>query len=185
MIKDVISETKLHMRKTVDDFGHDLTSIRTGKASVHLLDVVKVDYYGTPTPINQVATIHAPDASTITLQPFDSSQIKLIEKAVMASGLGLNPNNDGRLIRIPIPSLTEERRKEMAKQVGKVAEDHRNVVRKIRRDAKDKLKNLEKAKEISEDQEYTAFDEVQKLTNEYIKKIDDLGKAKERDILQG
>jgi ribosome recycling factor len=185
MIREVISETKLRMKKTIDDFGHELTSIRTGKASVHLLDGVKVDYYGTPTPLNQVATIHAPDASTITLQPFDASQIKVIEKAIMSSRLGLNPNNDGRIIRIPIPSLTEDRRKEMAKQVGKIAEDHRNVIRKIRRDSKDQLKSLEKSKEISEDQEYTAFDEVQKLTDDFIQQIDSLGKAKEQDILQG
>lgn len=185
MIREVISETKLRMKKTVDDFGHELTSIRTGKASVHLLDGVKADYYGTPTPLNQVATIHAPDASTITLQPFDASQIKVIEKAIMSSRLGLNPNNDGRIIRIPIPSLTEDRRKEMAKQVGKIAEDHRNVIRKIRRDSKDQLKSLEKSKEISEDQEYTAFDEVQKLTDDFINQVDSLGQAKELDILQG
>lgn len=185
MIKEVISETRLRMKKTIDDFGHELVSIRTGKASVHLLDGVRVDYYGTPTPISQVATIHAPDASTITLQPWDVSQIKVIEKAVMASGLGLNPNNDGKIIRIPVPSLTEERRKEMAKQVGKVAEDHRNAVRQIRRDSNDQLKKMAKAKEISEDQEYTAFDEVQKLTDDFIKQIDELGKAKEQDILQG
>ena len=185
MIREVISETRLRMQKTIDDFGHELISIRTGKASVHLLDGVRVDYYGTPTPVSQVATIHAPDASTITLQPWDGSQIKMIEKAIMASGLGLNPNNDGKIIRVPIPSLTEERRKEMAKQVGKVAEDHRNVVRQIRRDANDRLKKMEKAKEISEDQEYTAFDEIQKLTDDFIKQIDELGKAKEQDILQG
>ncbi len=185
MIREVISDTRLRMKKTIDDLGHELVGIRTGKASVHLLDGVKVDYYGTPTPISQVATIHAPDASTITLQPWDVSQIKGIEKAVMASGLGLNPNNDGKIIRIPIPSLTEERRKEMAKQVGKVCEDHRNAVRQIRRDSNDQLKKMAKAKEISEDQEYTAFDEVQKLTDDFIKQIDELGKAKEQDILQG
>ncbi len=185
MIREVISETRLRMQKTIDDFAHELIGIRTGKASVHLLDGVKVDYYGTPTPVSQVATIHAPDASTITLQPWDGSQIKMIEKAIMASGLGLNPNNDGKIIRVPIPSLTEERRKEMAKQVGKVAEDHRNVIRQIRRDANDRVKKMEKAKEISEDQEYTAFDEIQKLTDDYIKQVDELGRAKEQDILQG
>ncbi len=185
MIREVISETRLRMQKTIDDFGNELVSIRTGKASVHLLDGVKVDYYGTPTPVSQVATIHAPDASTITLQPWDGSQIKMIEKAIMASGLGLNPNNDGKIIRVPIPSLTEDRRKDMAKQVGKIAEDHRNVVRQIRRDANDRLKKMEKAKEISEDQEYTAFDEIQKLTDDFIKQIDELGRAKEQDILQG
>ncbi len=185
MIKEVISETRIRMKKTVDDFSHELASIRTGKASIHLLDGIKVDYYGTPTPVSQVATIHAPDASTITLQPWDGSQIKSIEKAIMSSGLGLNPNNDGKIIRVPIPSLTEERRIEMSKQVGKIAEDHRNGIRQIRRDSNDQLKKMEKAKEISEDQEYTALDEVQKLTDDYIKQIDELGKAKEQDILQG
>jgi len=185
MIKEVISETRIRMKKTLDDLGQELASIRTGKASIHLLDGVKVDYYGTPTPVSQVATIHAPDASTITLQPWDNSQIKSIEKAIQSSGLGLNPNNDGKIIRVPIPSLTEERRIELSKQVGKVAEDHRNAIRQIRRDANDKLKKMQKAKEISEDQEYTAFDEVQKLTDDNVKQIDDLAEAKEQDILQG
>jgi ribosome recycling factor len=152
---------------------------------VHLLDGVKVEYYGTPTPINQGATVHAPDPATLTLQPYDASQIKSIEKAIQASGLGLNPNNDGKIIRIPIPTLTAERREEMAKTVGKVAEEHRNAVRQIRRDANDRLKKMEKAKEISEDQEHTALEEVQKITDDFIKQIDDLSKAKEQDILQG
>jgi len=185
MIKEVISETRTRMNKTIDDLSHELVGIRTGKASVHLLDSVRVDYYGTPTPLNQVATIHAPDATTLTLQPYDGSQIKNIEKAIQSSDLGLNPNNDGKMIRIPIPSLTEERRKDMARQVGKIAEEHRNAIRQIRRDSNDKLKKLEKAKEISEDQEHTALDEVQKITDEFIGKIDDLSSAKEKDILQG
>lgn len=185
MIKDVISETRTRMKKTIDDLSHELVGIRTGKASVHLLDGVKVDYYGTSTPLNQVATIHAPDATTLTLQPFDGSQIKNIEKAIQASDLGLNPNNDGKMIRIPIPTLTEERRKDMARQVSKIAEEHRNAIRQIRRDSNDKLKKMEKAKEISEDQEHTALDEVQKVTDEFIGKIDELGLAKEKDILQG
>ena len=185
MIKEVISETRTRMNKTIDDLSHELVGIRTGKASVHLLDSVRVDYYGTPTPLNQVATIHAPDATTLTLQPYDGSQIKNIEKAIQSSDLGLNPNNDGKMIRIPIPSLTEERRKDMARQVGKIAEEHRNAIRQIRRDSNDKLKKLEKAKEISEDQEHTALDEVQKITDEFISKIDDLSSAKEKDILQG
>jgi len=185
MIKEVISETRTRMKKTIDDLSHELVGIRTGKASVHLLDSVRVDYYGTPTPLNQVATIHAPDATTLTLQPYDGSQIKNIEKAIQSSDLGLNPNNDGKMIRIPIPSLTEERRKDMARQVGKIAEEHRNAIRQIRRDSNDKLKKLEKSKEISEDQEHTALDEVQKITDEFISKIDDLSSAKEKDILQG
>lgn len=185
MIKEVISETRIRMKKTIDDLTQELVGIRTGKASVHLLDGVKVEYYGTPTPINQVATVHAPDPATLTLQPYDASQIKSIEKAIQASGLGLNPNNDGKIIRIPIPTLTAERREEMAKTVGKVAEEHRNAVRQIRRDANDRLKKMEKAKEISEDQEHTALEEVQKITDDFIKQIDDLSKAKEQDILQG
>lgn len=185
MIKEVISGTRLRMKKTVEDLTNELVTIRTGKASVHLLDGVRVDYYGTPTPLNQVATMHAPDATTLTLQPFDVSQIKNIEKAIQASGLGLNPSNDGRIIRVPIPALTEERRKDLAKQVGKIAEDHRNAIRQIRRDSNDQLKKMEKAKEISEDQEYTAFEDVQKLTDDFIKQIDEMSKAKELDILQG
>jgi ribosome recycling factor len=185
MTRDVISDAKKRMEKTVDDLTQQLASIRTGRASVHLLDNVTVDYYGTPTPVNQVATLHAPEPSLITIQPWDISQLGQIERAIMASDLGLNPNNDGKLIRVPIPPLTEERRKSLAKQVGKVAEEHRTAVRQIRRDANDQLKRLAKDKEISEDAEHRALDDVQKATDEYVGQVDALAKAKEEEILNG
>jgi ribosome recycling factor len=142
-----------------------------------------VDYYGTSTPVNQLATLHAPEPNLITVQPWDISQINQIEKAIMASDLGLNPSNDGKIVRIPIPQLTEERRRSLAKQVGKIAEEHRTAVRQIRRDANERLKKLQKDKEISEDEEFRGLDEVQKSTDEFIKHVDALAKAKEDEIL--
>lgn len=185
MSKKIISETSSRMDKTLEDLRRDLASIRTGRASVHILDTVNVDYYGTMTPINQLATLHAPEPNLITVQPWDVSQLAQIERSILASDLGLNPNNDGKIIRVPIPPLTEERRKDLAKQVGKIAEDHRTAVRQIRRDANDQLKKLQKAKEISEDEEYRGHDEVQKVTDDYIAKIDELAKAKEQEIMGG
>jgi ribosome recycling factor len=183
MSKKIISETSSRMDKTLEDLRRDLASIRTGRASVHILDTVNVDYYGTMTPINQLATLHAPEPNLITVQPWDVSQLAQIERSILASDLGLNPNNDGKIIRVPIPPLTEERRKDLAKQVGKIAEDHRTAVRQIRRDANDQLKKMQKAKEISEDEEYRGHDEVQKVTDDYIAKIDELAKAKEQEIM--
>lgn len=173
------------MQKTIEDMGRELASIRTGRASVHLLDGVMVDYYGVPTPLNQVATLHAPEPNLITVQPWDVSQIGKLERGILGSGLGLNPNNDGRLIRIPIPPLTEERRRTLARQVGKVAEEHRTAVRQIRRDANDRLKKLEKDKTISEDDQFRTTDEIQKLTDDFIAQVDALAKAKEDEILKG
>jgi len=183
MSKNIISETSSRMDKTLEDLRRDLASIRTGRASVHILDTVNVDYYGTMTPINQLATLHAPEPNLITVQPWDVSQLAQIERSILASDLGLNPNNDGKIIRVPIPPLTEERRKDLAKQVGKIAEDHRTAVRQIRRDANDQLKKMQKAKEISEDEEYRGHDEVQKVTDDYIAKIDELAKVKEQEIM--
>lgn len=185
MTRDVISDARKRMQKTVEDLTQQLVSIRTGRASVHLFDNLVVDYYGTLTPINQLATLHAPEPNLITVQPWDVSQLGQIERSIMASDLGLNPNNDGKLIRIPIPPLTEERRKSLAKQVGKVAEEHRTAVRQIRRDANDHLKRLTKDKEISEDAEHRALDEVQKATDDFIAQVDALAKAKEDEILTG
>ena len=185
MTKQIINEAKGRMKKTIDDLTHDLASIRTGRASVHLLDSVTVDYYGTQTPVNQVASLHAPEPNLITVQPWDVSQITQIERAIMASNLGLNPNNDGKIIRVPVPPLTEERRHELARQVSKIAEDHRTAIRQIRRDGNDQLKKSQKAKEISEDEEYRTHDEVQELTNEFVKDIDALAKQKEEEILTG
>lgn len=185
MTKEIMSEAKQRMKKTIDDLTHDLASIRTGRASVHLLDSVTVDYYGTQTPISQVATLHAPEPNLITVQPWDISQIAQIERAIMAANLGLNPSNDGKILRVPVPPLTEERRHELARQVSKIAEEHRTAVRQIRRDGNDQLKKKQKKKEISEDEEFRAHEEVQELTNEFVKEIDALAMQKEEEILTG
>src|SRR4026208_922760 len=180
--KDVIKETRPRMDGAIEDFRRKLATVRTGRASVSLLDTVMVDYYGTPTPLNQMASVDAPEPQMLTVQPWDVTQVGNVEKAVRAADLGLNPSNDGKLVRIPIPPLTEERRKQLAKQVHEIAEDHRTAVRNIRRDANERLKKMLKDKTISEDAERDGLDEVQKLTNTYIGKIDDLTKSKEHEI---
>jgi ribosome recycling factor len=171
------------METVIDDFRRKLGTIRTGRASVSLLDTVMVDYYGTITPLSQMASVHAPEPAMLTVQPWDQTQIGAVEKAIRAADLGLNPSNDGKLVRIPIPALTEERRKQLAKQVHYIAEDHRTAVRNVRRDANERLKKMLKDKAISEDAERDALDEIQKLTNHYISKIDDLSKTKEQEIM--
>ena len=181
--KEEIAQIKERMGKAVEDLRRELSSIRTGRASLALFNNVNVPYYGVPTPINQVATLAIPEPSLVTLQPFDVSLIGDIEKAILASDLGLNPANDGRLIRIPIPALNEERRQQLARHVHKVLEDHRTAVRHIRRDGNDTMKKHLKNKEMSEDDEHRALDEVQKLTNTYIAKLDEVAKAKEEEIL--
>jgi ribosome recycling factor len=180
--KDVIKETRPRMETVIEDFRRKLATVRTGRAVVSLLDNVMVDYYGTMTPLNQMASVHAPEPQMLTVQPWDQSQLGAVEKAIRTADLGLNPSNDGKLVRIPIPPLTEERRKQLAKQVHEIAEDHRTAVRNIRRDANDRLKKMLKDKTISEDAERDGLDEVQKLTNGYIGKIDELSKAKETEI---
>ena len=181
--RDIIKETKPRMEGVVDDFKRKLASVRTGRAAVSLLDSVLVDYYGTPTPLNQMASVHAPEPQMLTVQPWDLTQLGAVEKAIRSSDLGLNPSNDGKLVRIPIPPLTEERRKQMAKHIHDVAEDHRTAVRVHRRDANDRLKKMLKDKTISEDTEREALGEVQKLTDTYIAKIDELAKSKEHEIM--
>ena len=181
--KDVIKETRPRMDTVIDDFRRKLASVRTGRAAVSLLDNVMVDYYGTTTPLSQMASVHAPEPQMLTVQPWDQSQVAAIEKAIRASDLGLNPSNDGKLVRIPIPALTEERRKQMAKQVHDIAEDHRTAVRNVRRDANERLKKMLKDKLISEDAERDGLEEVQRLTNTYIGKIDELSKTKEQEII--
>jgi ribosome recycling factor len=183
-VKDVETATRTRMEKVLSDLQHALAGIRTGRASVSLLDPVKVDYYGTPTPLNQVATLHVPEPSLITLQPWDVSQIGVIEKAIRASDLGLNPSNDGKIIRVPIPALTAERRKDLVKHLHGVAEEHRVGLRNLRRDANEALKKLLKDKAISEDDDRRAHDEVQKLTDAYMLKIDQAAKAKEKEVLE-
>jgi ribosome recycling factor len=181
--KDVVKETRPRMETVIEDFRRKLASVRTGRAAVSLLDTVLVDYYGTPTPLNQLASVHAPEPQMLTVQPWDQTQIAAVEKAIRAADLGLNPSNDGKLVRIPIPALTEERRKQLAKQVHDIAEDHRTAVRIVRRDGNERLKKMLKDKTISEDAERDALEEIQKLTNTYITKIDELTKTKEQEIM--
>lgn len=183
-VSEIKSHTKTRMGRVLSDLQHAMAGIRTGRASVSLLDGLRVDYYGTPTPINQVATLHVPEPSLITVQPWDVSQIGPIEKSIQASDLGLNPSNDGKIIRIPIPPLTEERRKELVKHLHNITEEHRIAVRNIRRDSNDALKRLLKDKEISEDEDHKGHGDVQELTDKHIKKLDDLSAAKEKEILE-
>jgi len=181
--KDVIKETRPRMEAVIDDVRRKLTTVRTGRAAISLLDNVMVDYYGTPTPLTQMASVHAPEAQMLTVQPWDQTQVVPVEKAIRTADLGLNPSNDGKLVRIPIPPLTEERRKQLVKQVHEIAEDHRTAVRNIRRDANERLKKMFKDKAISEDNERDGLEEVQKLTNTFIGKIDDLAKSKEHELM--
>jgi ribosome recycling factor len=183
-VKDVEAHAKTRMEKAITDLQHAIATIRTGRASVGIFDSVRVDYYGTPTPLNQLANLHVPEPSLITIQPWDISQIGAIEKAIRTSDLGLNPGNDGKIIRVPIPALTEERRKEFVKRLHHVAEDHRVSLRAIRRDANEHLKKLMKDKAISEDEERRALDDVQKFTDGYIGKVDTVSKAKEKEIME-
>ena len=172
------------MEKAVTDLQHAMATIRTGRASVSLLDHIRVDYYGTPTPINQLANLHVPEPTLITVQPWDVSQIGAIEKAIRASDLGLNPANDGKLVRIPIPPLNEERRKELVKHLHTVAEDHRVAIRNIRRDGNDAVKKLLKDKKITEDEDRRGHDEIQKMTDLYMQKLDQAARNKEKEILE-
>jgi ribosome recycling factor len=181
--KDIIGDARKRMDSAVEDARKKLTAVRTGRASVNLLDNVTVEYYGATMPLNQVATIHAPEPTMLTVAPFDPTQLASIEKALRASDLGVNPSNDGKLIRVPIPPLTEERRKQMVKVVHEVAEEHRTAIRNVRRDANDHLKKLLKDKLISEDNEKDALDQVQKLTDQHINKINDVATQKEKDIM--
>jgi len=183
-VKEVEAHAKVRMEKVLSDLQHAMAVIRTGRASVSLLDPVKVDYYGTPSPLNQIATLHVPEPSLITVQPWDVSQIGAIEKAIRSSDLGLNPSNDGKLIRVPIPALTAERRKELVKHLHGVAEDHRVSIRNLRRDANESLKKLLKDKLISEDDDRRAHDEVQKLTDASMLKLDQAAKVKEKEVLE-
>ena len=181
--KDVIKEARGRMDTVIDDFRRKMAAIRTGRAAVSILDTVVVDYYGTPTPLNQLASVHAPEPQLLTVQPWDVTQLGAVEKAIRAADLGLNPSNDGKLVRVPIPALTEERRRQLVKQMQQLAEDHRTATRNVRRDANDRLKKMLKDKTISEDAERDSLQEIQKLTDTYIGKIDELTKTKEQEIM--
>jgi ribosome recycling factor len=183
-IKDVEGNVRTRMEKAISDLQHEMAHIRTGRASLGILDHIRVDYYGTPTPLNQVANLHVPEPSMITIQPWDVSQIGPIEKAIRTSDLGLNPANDGKMIRLPIPPLTEERRKDLVKKLHGVAEHHRVSIRNIRRDGNEAVKKLLKDKKVTEDDDKKAHDEIQKLTDAYMLKIDQASKAKEKEIME-
>jgi ribosome recycling factor len=182
--KDALAQAKTRMEKAVEDFRKELSSVRTGRANVAILDHVRVDYHGTPMPLNQLGTLNVPDPATIVISPWDPGAVPLIDKAIRTSDLGLNPTNDGKVVRVPIPPLTEDRRKEMVKHLHKVLENHRTAVRNIRRDLKEAVEKLEKEKKISEDEKKRSLDELEKLTHSETKKIEDLSAAKEKEVLE-
>src|SRR5579875_42293 len=183
-LKDTYQQLRTRMDKAVKDFQTQLTSLRTGRASVHMLDQIRVDYYGTPTPLHQVGQINTPDAQSIVIQPWDTSILKDIEHAIRTSDLGFNPQNDGKIIRIPVPPMTEERRREVVKHLNKILEEHRTAIRNIRRDGNDAIKKAAKDKLISEDEEKRALDEMQKLTDEEIRRMEEISRKKEAEIMQ-
>lgn len=184
MIDLVIEEAKESMGKSVASLKNEFKRVRTGRASLSLLDGIRVDYYGTPSPLNQIASLSVPESRLITIQPWDASVIKDIEKAILKSDLGLTPSNDGKIVRISIPPLTEERRKSLVKVIHKMSEEHKVAVRNIRRDANEQLKSLKKDGEISEDEAFKAQEKIQKMTDEFIKAIDGVYAEKEKEILE-
>ncbi|HME35788.1 MAG TPA: ribosome recycling factor [Candidatus Sulfotelmatobacter sp.] len=183
-LKETYAQLKTRMDKAVEDFRKAMAGVRTGRASVHMLDSVSVDYYGSQMPLNQVAQVHAPEPQLITVQPFDASQLGAIEKAIRSGDMGLNPMNDGKLIRVPVPPLTQERRQDMVKLLHRVLEEHRTAVRNIRRDGNDAIKKALKDKKISEDEEKRSLDEIQKLTDGEIKKMEEMSKGKEKEVTE-
>ena|SRR6266852_783390 len=183
-LKAIYAQLKTRMEKAVEDFRREMAAVRTGRATVNMLDTVKVDYYGSQMPVNQIAQVHAADAQLITVTPFDPSSMAEIEKAIRSADLGLNPMNDGKIIRIPVPPLTEERRKEMVKHLHKILEDHRTAIRNIRRDGNDQIKKALKDKKISEDDERRSLEEIQKLTDDEIKKMEEMSKGKEKEVME-
>jgi len=183
-LKELSADLRRRMDQAVAGFQTNLASARTGRASVHMLDSVRVDYYGTPTPISQIAQVSAPEAQLILISPWDPTVLKEVEKAIQAADLGFNPISDGKVIRVPVPPMTEERRREVVKHINKVLEEHRTAVRNVRRDGNDALKKLAKEKKISEDDEKRALEEVQKMTDEEIRRMEELSRKKEAEVMQ-
>ena len=183
-LKDTFAQLRNRMDKAVEAFRTEMGSVRTGRASVHILDGIQIEYYGSTMPLNQVASVHAPEAQLITIQPFDPSCLAPIEKAIQSSDLGLNPMNDGKIIRVPVPPLTEERRRDMVKHLHRVLEEHRTAIRNVRRDGNEQIKKAMKDKKIAEDDEKRALDEIQKLTDDEIKKMEDMSKGKEKEVME-
>lgn len=184
MLEDIYRDTETQMQKAIDSLIHEYAGVRTGRASVGLLDGITVEYYGTQTPLNQVATLSVPESSLIVIQPWDATVIKAVEKAILRSDLGITPSNDGKVIRLAIPPLTEERRKQLAKLIKKKAEEKKIAIRQVRRESNDMLKSFEKEKEITEDERHIGQEHVQKITDTFIKKIDEVAAKKEQEILE-
>jgi ribosome recycling factor len=182
--KEAIGAGRVRMEKAVDDFRKELATLRTGRANASILDGIRVDYHGTPMPVNQLGTVAVPEATLLVISPWDPTVVPLIDKAIRTSDLGLNPTTDGKVVRVPMPSPTEERRKEIVKHLHKVLENHRTAVRNIRRDVKETIDKLEKEKKISQDEQKRALDEMEKISHAETKKIEDLSAAKEREILE-
>jgi ribosome recycling factor len=182
--KDALAQGKTRMEKAVEDFRKDLATIRTGRANTSLLDSIRVDYHGTPMPLNQLGSLSVPEPTVIVISPWDPGALAPIDKAIRTSDLGLNPSSDGKVIRVPIPSLTEERRKDLVKHIHKVLENHRTAVRNVRRDIKEAVEKLEKEKKISEDDKKRTLDELEKVTHQETKKIEDLSAVKEKEVLE-
>ncbi|HUK52569.1 MAG TPA: ribosome recycling factor [Candidatus Binatia bacterium] len=182
--KDAMTQARTRMEKAVEDFRKELAGVRTGRANVALLDHIRVDYHGTPMPINQLGTLAVPDPSLIVISPWDPTVVAAIDKAIRTSDLGLNPANDGKVVRVPIPALTEERRKELVKHLHKVLENHRTAVRNVRRDIKEAVEKLEKEKKISQDDSKRSLEELEKLTHQETKKLEDLSAAKEKEVME-
>lgn len=183
MKAEILSDVKTKMEKSIDVLKHDLAKVRTGRASVSLLDDIKVDYYGSILPLNQTSSMTVPEPRTIMIQPWDTNALARIERAILKSELGLTPSNDGKVIRITVPPLTEERRKEIVKSVRKTAEEYRVIIRNIRRDANEKLKDLKKDKKMAEDEVFASQKEVQEMTDSYIKRVDQIYNEKEKEIM--
>src|SRR6201993_2481318 len=183
-LKEISAQLKSRMEKAVEAFRGEMTATRNGRASIHMLDSVSVDYYGSQMPLNQIAQVHAPEPQLITVQPFDPTSMGAIEKAIRSAGVGLNPMNDGKMIRVPVPSLTEERRKDMVKHLHRILEEHRTAVRNIRRDGNEAIKKALKDKKITEDDEKRSLEEIQKLTDDEIKKMEEMSKTKEKEVME-
>ncbi len=184
MVKETLRELEKRMKVSTEHFRRDLSKLRTGRANLGLFEDIKVDYYGSLTPINQVATLGVPDPTLITVQPWDPSLLEALDKAIRSADLGLNPINDGKMLKVPIPPLDEERRKEIAKHIKKMLEDEKTALRIMRRESKEEIEELEEKKEITEDDKYWGFDKLQEVTDEYTKKIEELAQAKEKEILE-
>ena len=182
--KEALAAAKTRMEKAVEDFRKELATVRTGRANAALLDNVRVDFYGTPTPVNQLGTVTVPEATMLVISPWDPGVVAAIDKAIRASDLGLNPTNDGKVVRVPIPAPTEERRKELVKHIHRVLENHRTAVRNIRRDIKEAIDKLEKDKKISQDEQKRSLDELEKVSHAETRKIEDLSAAKEKEVME-